>query len=56
MPLPTYVTAPKAPARPLVNKEVPLFDQAAPEEVPQIQSAEVDEVFDQEQEPRASNG
>ena len=56
MPLPTYLTAPKAPARPLVNKEVPLFDQAAPEEVPQIQSAEVDEVFDQEQEPRASNG
>ena len=56
MPLPTYVSAPKAPSRPVVNKEVPLFDQTAPEEVPQSQSAEVDEVFDQEQEPRASNG
>ncbi|NCA19472.1 MAG: hypothetical protein EBR76_06905, partial [Actinobacteria bacterium] len=55
MPLPTYVTAPKAPTRPLANKDLPVFDQAA-EEVPlAAQVHENDGVFDQEQDRRAAN-
>ena len=55
MPLPTYVTAPKAPTRPLANKDLPVFDQAA-EEVPlAAQVHENDSVFDQEQDRRAAN-
>lgn len=52
LPLPTYVTAPKAPARPLVNKDGALFDQEVSVE---IEIEQVDEVFDQEREKRASN-
>lgn len=55
MPLPTYVTAPKAPTEPLANKDLPVFDQAA-EEVPlAAQVHENDGVFDQEQDRRAAN-
>jgi hypothetical protein len=52
MPLPTYVTAPKAPNRPVVNKESAVYDQDVEVEIVNV---EVDEVFDQEQDKRAAN-
>jgi len=55
MPLPTYVTAPKAPTRPVVNKEPLIFDQNAEAELLTPHTGEIDEVFDQEQDKRAAN-
>lgn len=52
MPLPTYVTAPKAPNRPVVNRESAVYDQDVEVEIVKV---EVDEVFDQEQDKRAAN-
>lgn len=52
LPLPTYVTAPKAPTRPVVNKDAQVFDQEVSIE---IDTTHFDEVFDQEQEKRAAN-
>lgn len=53
LPLPTYVTAPKAPARPVVNREPAPYNQESEVELEVVHS---DEVFDQEQDRRASNG
>ena len=56
MPLPTYVTAPKAPSRPLVNRSEAPFNQESEVEVETGTSvAPADEVFDQEQDRRAAN-
>ena len=55
MPLPTYVTAPKAPTRPMVNKEQLIFDQNAEAELLTPHADEIDEVFDQEQDKRVAN-
>ena len=56
MPLPTYVNAPKAPARPVVGRNSSELLEAV--DGVEIKSAElqVDQVFDQEVERRASNG
>lgn len=57
MPLPTYVTAPKAPNRPLVNRDSVPFNQEV--EVVNVENVieqiEIDQVFDQEQDKRAAN-
>lgn len=57
MPLPTYVTAPKAANRPLVNRDSVPFNQEV--EVVNvdnvIEQIEIDQVFDQEQDKRAAN-
>ncbi len=59
LPLPTYVTAPKAPTRPLVNtnQESEPFNQEREieEELTANTPDSVDQVFDQEQEKRAAN-
>lgn len=59
LPLPTYVTAPKAPTRPLVNtnQESEPFNQERKieEELTANTPDSVDQVFDQEQEKRAAN-
>lgn len=49
LPLPTYVTAPKAPTRPLANKDNDLFDQEV-----EVEITSVNEVFDQEVEQEDS--
>lgn len=56
MPLPTYVNAPKAPARPVVGRNSSELLESV--DGVEIKSAElhVDQVFDQEVERRASNG
>jgi hypothetical protein len=51
LPLPTYVIAPKAPARPMVNKDAGSFEEVTVE----IDIAQIDQVFDQEQDRRAAN-
>lgn len=49
MPLPTYVTAPKAPSRPIVNREAAPFDQDVELEIElSVDRAVGDQVFDQE--------
>lgn len=57
MPLPTYVTAPKAANRPLVNRDSVPFNQEV--EVVNVENVieqiEIDQVFDQEQDKRAAN-
>lgn len=57
MPLPTYVTAPKAANRPLVNRDSVPFNQEV--EVVNVDNVidqgENEEVFDQEQDKRAAN-
>lgn len=55
MPLPTYVTAPKAPNRPVVNREAAPFNQEVENLDVVIEKIEVDQVFDQEQDKRAAN-
>lgn len=58
MPLPTYVTAPKAPARPVNTRSALSTDEQSYESAVEQDSANLDVVFDQEiveQERRASN-
>jgi membrane protein implicated in regulation of membrane protease activity len=61
MPLPTYMSAPKAPARPLSNKPAAPFDQEETIVQGKVQGNEEEkapqseEVFDQEQDRRAAN-
>ena len=55
VPLPTYVTAPKAANRPLVNREAAPFSQEVENLSGANEQVEVDQVFDQEQEKRAAN-
>lgn len=56
MPLPTYVTAPKAPSRPLVNRDEAPFNQESALEIEiEVSAPSSDEVFDQEHDRRAAN-
>jgi hypothetical protein len=56
MPLPTYVNAPKAPARPVVGRNITEQTNTHYEtEIEQIETS-FEKVFDQEEDRKASNG